>query len=55
MANFILPYEAQSADHRIAERQQRETKEWLRQRSIDTATEVPSIVPKARPEDDKGG
>jgi hypothetical protein len=55
MANFTLPYEAQSTNHRIAERQQRETKEWLRQRSIDTAPEAPCIVPEAAPEDDNGG
>jgi hypothetical protein len=54
MANFILPYEAQSADHRVAERRQRETKEWLRRRSNDAATEAPSIVPTAMPQDDNG-
>jgi hypothetical protein len=50
MANFILPYEPQSADHREAERQHRETQEWLRRRCIEMTTQVP---PKVTPGEDE--
>jgi hypothetical protein len=53
MANFILPYEPQSAEHREAERRHRETQKWLRRRTIEIATRVRSIMRKATPEDDK--
>lgn len=53
MANFVLPYEPQSVDHREAERQHRETQEWLRRRTIEIATQERSIIQKAPAEDDK--
>jgi hypothetical protein len=53
MANFVLPYEPQSADHREAERQHRETQEWLRRRIVEIPTRARSIMQKATPEDDK--
>ena len=51
MANFVLPYEPQSVDHREAERQHRETQEWLRRRTIEIATQERSIIQKAPAEE----
>jgi hypothetical protein len=44
MANFTLPYEPQSVEHREAEKHHHDTKEWLRWRTIEIVTQAPSIV-----------
>jgi hypothetical protein len=46
MSKFILPYEPGSVGHRDVDRQQKETKEWLRKRESELAEEPPSIVPE---------
>jgi hypothetical protein len=55
MANFSLPYEPQSTDHRVAERLHHETQEWLRQRSIGIITRAWSTVPAATAGDEEQG
>jgi hypothetical protein len=50
MSKFILPYEPEYVGHHDADRQQRETKEWLRKRESELTEGSPSIVPKQAPE-----